>query len=252
MYEYIDLHMLSLHKKVKLTLAKHIKPIEAFEILKAEKAWQKNLTRKEDFYFSPSKTLNSFQYVFLDDPDLTKVNKYEAVVVKTSRDKYQAYVKLSKPIKPNEYKTIAKALINETKADKAVNDTFHLRRLVGFYNTKYNPPSLVIFYAKYSGKPYEIKHTPPTSRWKEAPIKKGGRVLEKCQPNRKTWWEFYSPTAPSFSEVDFAYACYLLKIGYEAEEVKSILREESPKLYERHRNVEDYLERTLKAALRRI
>ena len=85
----------------------------------------------------------------------------------------------------------------------------------------------------------------------ELKIKKGGRALGENKP-RKTWWEFYSGSAPSYSEVDFAFACYLLRLGYEPEEAIAILRQESPELHKRHRNVEDYLNRTVQAALRRI
>jgi len=246
LYSNIDLFMLNLEKRLRLVIASEINPLQAFEILRKENAWWKNKKRSENFYFAPSRKQKSFSWLFLDDVDISKLQGYEAIIVQTSSNKHQAYIRLAKEAEAKEYKKIAKGGVKLFHADKAVVDEYHLRRLPSFLNTKYSPPFLIKWY-RQSGKALEIQaHRPP--QWRKVLIPpKGGVCL-----NRKTWNEFYSPSAPSYSEVDFAYACYLLKLGYEPEEVKNILRQESPELAKRHRDPEDYLDRTVKAALENV
>ena len=249
LYTSIDLFMLNLKKKLRLIIALQISPEEALLALQEERAFEKNKRRTENFYFAPSRSQKTFKWLFLDDVNPQKLKDYEAIIVQTSEKKYQAYIKLDRELKAGEYPEVARQVVRAFEADKAVVDEYHLRRLPGFFNTKYNPPYLVSWRKKV-GRPLKIQaHAPTLRRWKKilTPQTGGGVCLE-----RKTWHQFYSPTAPSYSEADFAFACYLLKLGYQPEQVKDILRQESPQLPKRHHNVEDYLNRTLQAALRRV
>jgi len=256
LYSHIDLFMINLEKKKRLKLAENIPTNQALKVLEKENAWWKNQKRNENLYFAPSHNQKTFSWLFLDDVNPEKLKSFKAIIVQTSQNKFQAYIKLNKALEAENYKEFARQAVKTFQADKAVIDPYHLRRLPSFFNTKYKKPYMISFYCLYWDKelklkelevPPEINTRPP--RWKKIliPTKKGGVCL-----NRKTWDEFYSPSAPSYSEVDFAYACYLLKLGYEPEEVKNILGQESPDLAKRHRNPEDYLDRTVKAALRRI
>jgi hypothetical protein len=248
LYEAIDLFALNLESKKRLLLATNITPEEAYKVLKQENAWWKNKQRNENYYFAPSRKQHTFQWLFLDDVEISTIKPLEAIIVQTSLNKFQAYIKLPKQVKPNELKTIARQAVKHFKADKAVVDPWHLRRLPGLLNTKYTPPYLISWKSQ-KGSTFNIQAQPRPPQWRKVKLekKKGERVLE-----RKTWHEFYNPSAPSFSEVDYAFACYLLKLGFEPDEVEDILRQESPDIHKRHPNLKDYLSRTIQAALRRL
>jgi len=251
LYSSIDLFMLNLQKKLRLVIASEINPIEAFKKLKEENAWWKNEKKLENFYFAPSRSQKTFTWLFLDDIDVSKLQGYEAIIVQTSSNKYQAYIKLAKEVKAGKYKEIAKKAVKLFHADKAVVDEYHLRRLPNFLNTKYSPPFPITWY-KQDGKALKIQAHRPPREWKKILFPKkrekrgGGGVFIK------SWQEFAKPwQVQSLSEVDFAYACYLLSLGLSESEVIEKLKE-SPDLHIRHKNVQDYLARTVEAAKRKI
>ena len=247
----IDIHFIS-HKALfdrslgqKLTIGKNLSISGAVEILKKEKAIWKNKTRKENVYFSFSKANETFNIAFVDD--ITKIEAFKKknhfLLVQTSQNKYQAYFKLDKPVSAFDLYKVQKVLCHIYKGDTGALSPYQLKRLPYFYNTKYEKPFLV--------KPvFEGQNIIPV----EDVLRYYKKTFETTTNNNnnnviknisKTWDDFADP---DLSVADMRYACYLVRCGLSDEEIKQRLLAESPNITTRKRNVEDYLNRTIKKA----
>lgn len=247
----IDLHFIS-HEALfdrnlnkKLTIARAVDVSEAVKVLEKEKAIWKNQSRKENVYFSFSKDNETFNIAFVDDIEKIETfkKKDHFLLVQTSERKYQAYFKLDKPVSSFELYKIQKVLCHIYRGDVGALSPYQLKRLPYFYNTKYNPPFMV--QEVFQGQNvipvdkvlnYYKKHFEPNTNTNN------NNVIKNIS---KTWEDFADP---DLSVADMRYCCYLVRCGLSDEEIKQRLLAESPNITTRKRNVEDYLNRTIKKA----
>jgi len=249
----IDLHFIS-HRALfdrslneKLTLAKAIDVEKAYLILKKENVWWKNQKRKENLYFSFSKDNQTFDIAFVDD--ITRIDAFKKknhyLLVQTSERKYQAYFKLDKPVNAFDLYKIQKVLCTLYRGDIGALSPYQLKRLAGFYNTKYKEP----FFVKPVLKGQNVIPVNEVLNYYkkvfEKPINNKHYRLLKISYNTKTWDDFKTD---DLSVADMRYACYLVRIGLSDDEIKQRLAAESPDISQRKRNLKDYLERTVRKA----
>ena len=252
----IDLHFIS-HKALfdrslneKLTIAKAVNVNDALSILEKEKAWYKNRNRKENVYFSYSKANEIFDIAFIDDIQKIDVfkNKNHFLLVQTSENKYQAYFKLNKAVNSFDLYKVQKVLCYVYKADVGALSPYQLKRLPSFYNTKYEPNFMVqevfkgnntldvdkvlSFYRKHFEKANNINAYKSSNNRNNANI-------------QKTWKDFEDS---DLSVADMRYACYLVRLGLNDDEIAERLLAESPNIITRKRNYKDYIERTIRKA----
>ena len=248
----LDLHFIS-HEALfdrslgqKLTIAKAVDISGAVEVLEKEKAFIKNQKRKENIYFSFSKANETFDIAFVDDIEKIEVfkKKNHFLLVQTSEQKYQAYFKLDKPISASDIYKVQKVLCYLYKGDTGALSPYQLKRLIGFYNTKYEKPFLVK--SVFEGQnviPVEdvLRYYQKTFKT-TANINVNNNLIKNIS---KTWDDF---SDPDLSVADMRYACYLVRCGLSDEEIKEKLLNESPNITTRKRNIRDYLDRTIRKA----
>jgi uncharacterized protein YeeX (DUF496 family) len=174
-----------------------------------------------------------------------------ALVIETSPKNYQAVVRLESSKPYGVRKAIARALAERYQADNASADGQHLIRLAGFTNRKlkhkrldgYYPYVKLIKTASH-GKTIGKKLTETLMEWAEtfmpaainrllamSPLKRGDRIIRLTQ-----------------SEQDFGKACEMIRRGETDEQIEKYLIENSADLSKRHKNVSDYLKRTIQNA----
>lgn len=255
----LDLHFIShpalfdrnLNKK--LTIAKAVDVDTAVKILEKERAHKKNMTRKENVYFSFSKSNETFNIAFVDDIEKIEVfkKKNHFLLIQTSKNKYQAYFRLNRPVNAFELHKIQKVLCYVYKGDTGALSPYQLKRLITFYNTKYEPNFLVsvVFTGDNILRADDVLDFYKKHFEKDSNINTSTTITIKNKVIIKTWNDFEDS---DLSRADMRYCCYLVRMGLSDEEIKERLLAESPNIRERKRNVEDYLKRTIKKARRYI
>lgn len=249
----IDLHFIS-HRALfdrslneKLTIAKSVNASEAIIVLQKENAFWKNKQRKENVYFSYSKSNEAFDIAFIDD--IQKIDKFKEkqhfLLVQTSSKKYQAYFKLSRFVNQFELYKIQKALCHVYSGDTGALSPYQLKRLPAFYNTKYNPHFLVR--VVFQGA--KILDVDKVLAFYEKHFEKVNNIntyrRSNYQNKIKAWLDFADS---DLSVADMKYVCYLVRMGLSDKEITERLLNESPRIRERKRNYKDYIERTIRKA----
>ena len=188
-----------------------------------------------------------------------------AVLVETSPDNYQAWIRVSNtPIPAAQATAIAKELARIHQSDPNSADFRHYGRLAGFTNRK---PK----HQKSNGDfPFAILRGYKGRLCKDAP-----RLLEEIQPEGSETGEgIFLPLAnqldenpveyfqsqlgyhqgcKSPSEVDFAIVCKMLNLGFDRPAITTALDCASPNLAERKAgHLTDYINRTIDAAIERL
>jgi len=239
-----------------------------------------NLIAKESnqIYIRP----NSSSFILVDDLSLEMARKmwsegYQCcVLLQTSPQNYQAWVKVSPSPIPNELSTaVGKILAEKFNGDKASVDYRHLGRLAGFPNMKPkylteegtypivsldyageriadNAP-LLLEEAEKSLQKVVVYNDDIEALFEKASIKVNiprtsqsavefAELLYQCK--------LYELDNPDFSTVDFWVCLRLIQRGFCYEDVFNALDRFSPNLEERKKgHINDYLNRTINACL---
>jgi hypothetical protein len=216
--------------------------------------------------------LDTVDRIFLD---FDRPGAYEAfrkdydptLVINTSQNKYQVFLKLSEPTQKAETKSISKTIANLYNADRTF-DLARIFRLPGFRNRKYPSRPLVsitefnqqITYAPYN-LPCELSKPLPSQREKKdiaqhSPHENNATAGFSRNRNRYDYSHFLRNAPPKlngepdYSRADWRYAVYLFsQSSFDSEDVKEILQAESPNLDTRKgAGIENYLDKTVERA----
>ena len=193
-----------------------------------------------------SKETTHTKTVFVDlDADSSEIKEKSAVYVPTRhKGHYHVYFHVIKPIQRGEYKDLARVVMRtpelQGKADIAAVDFRHGRKISE--NATFGSDTKLcmdVFREYIQKKCTRIKSNPSNLH-----------ISEKEGKNILTWTKFkaFSYT-DDISVIDFRYAVYALEKGMQPEKVKEILAEESENIEQRHRNVDDYVNRTVEKAM---
>lgn len=224
--------------------------------------------------------------ILVDDLDRSQIAKIRfsgmapACVVETSPRNFQAWISLGpEPMPMAERSLVAKRLAEEFGGDKASADANHYGRLAGFTNRKENrrtssgAPFVLCWEAtgedaEESGmlrdwakmRRQEIEAAEKKAETPALPIKAKDRK-RRFEPG-KAFSAYFSQwlksakstgTPVDLSRGDFAIACRMLTEGYDDVEIEISMKNFSPDILTRKANhVEDYINRTIKAAYKRI
>lgn len=163
-----------------------------------------------------------------------------------------------------EYKAFQKYCVFIFDADISASDIYHLRRVPCFVNNKYLHQPVVKF-VKNTGNGSLKKLFDDFKKFalleKEEKEENKNRIFKlfklrsdsnsnKSNKDKTKKWEDFVRDGLSASEVDFRYCIFLHSKSYDKKEIRKILTEESPLLFERKKNhVDDYLDRTIEKSL---
>ncbi len=241
----------------RITIANSIKFSDVREVLYKENAIFKNSLKssnKENVYFSYSRNNTSFNIAFVDDLQGESVGifkrKNHFCLVQTSQLKYQGYFLLDRYTNADELYKIQKVLQEVYKGDKGALGAFQLKRMTGFFNTKYEPAFLVkVVYVGAARvnvdkilQYYELHFKPDKVKYPEKFFDK------KSDGNLKCWQDFN--IKDDKSQVDMSYAVYLVRMGFDEDDIYERLLEESEGIKERKgKYIDDYIERTIAKAI---
>ena len=237
-----------------------------------------------DIYVTPVDP--SKHYFLLDDLKKEQVDKVikagfePALVLESSKDNFQVLLVCDRVVKDfsdtEREDASAKRVLDELKrmfgADKNVNLNQPFR-MAGFNNRKQTRNNFIVkihywsqqMSAKIREMVDEVKKTVQVVRQKQYEKATETRRPSKTEPSKaafddfKKLWRKYRDLAYvkvkrgdwekiDLSIIDFRAACDMLRKGYDAEEV-SLCLYYSPKLEQRHANVDDYVKRTVKRAI---
>ncbi|NPA75841.1 MAG: hypothetical protein GXO25_07170 [Euryarchaeota archaeon] len=212
--------------------------------------------------------------VFLDDVPVSRITQLpeKCILVETSPGKFQAHFYVSFKVEQSAIddvggfdefaKLVQKSLVYYFEADQGSVDLYHLRKLPGFRNTKYDDAPQVRIVARDK---YDIENAITNDdvlkivgdsyiNYVEH-RKVAKRVFKSMeQPANKTWADFYYEARAKgkvdLSVVDMKYAVYLASHGVDADVIRDALMAESKDIAIRKRgHLDDYLDRTVNKAL---
>lgn len=189
------------------------------------------------------------------------------LVINTSPNKYQCFLKLSEPVSKAEAKAISKALSKQYNADHTF-DLARIFRLPDFRNVKYPERPLAVIsefnpqttYSPYN-LPCERELTKPASAGEKRddtniiPTKNNSN-LSLSVSRQYDYSHFLNSVPdknngePDYSRADFRYAVYLLSQShFDSNDVKDILQAESPMIQKRKGSgLDNYLQKTVERA----
>ena len=222
--------------------------------------------------------------VFVDDipENMFPLLPPDTLLVQTSetegKRKYQAHFKYTVELEnrgysPEELDSIAKQVFRRVveyyKGDPGSKDPYHLRKVPGFVNNKYStrPPEVKIVRPKEIGMNWDTARmdlekmvSAVAGLKKIEEIEKTEKVEIPKQEIKLNWRDFYRIVAEEtpqwqrvdLNNVDMKYAIYLAFHGLTEDEIKERIRKERPDIAQKKKgHVEDYLNRTLKKAIKR-
>ena len=235
---------------------------------------------KRDPYTKELKHRTLYVKVFIDDipqemiPKLPRRADYDnmsfsnTLLVKTSPGKYQAHFVMAYRYTPRDEgmdnpKILALGLFRffnyYYKGDIGSRDPYHLRKVPGFLNTKYDDAPAIKWEVAPSPEfdPEEVYNE--YYAWLEVyddveKVRSRGTV-PKREPAQKRWIDFYNDMLEKegtvdLSRVDMRYAVYLASRGYDETEIAQALIAESMDIEIRKRgHLDDYLKRTVEKAI---
>lgn len=242
-YGKIDIATIS--EKGRIILHQNIKDVNKVNLnrLKAFEA------KGEGIYFRPTQK-DKHDTIFLDDVPLqTAIKLAGATIVLTSLNKFQAHIKLDDTVIESDAKMLQYTLCNSTESDRGCSgDIYHFRRLPGFINQKYADRPIVNIIAKTEGLMSADKLKKNVVKQQE--IRRAVKIkAKKHTQNIKTWNDFQDS---DLSVSDMRYAVYLAAKGYTENTIKNKLLDESIDITLRHKNINDYLSRTINKAVQYV
>lgn len=217
----------------------------------------------------------AYPYAFVDDltyNDLVKMRNDGlglAIVIESSPKRYHGWIKVDdKPIKRSELTAICKELADRYNGDKMAADWRHYGRLAGYTNRKpkyknergYQPfVKLAAATKKIAPNAKLLRDDIARQAIKELPkkpVKSNISVFRKMKfpVNSKTnnnddAYTFFSKemsrrSQNDVSADDFFVTMKMVEHGYPLEKIKAALIAESPQLADRHKDYEEYSNRT--------
>lgn len=232
-------------------------------------------SRGFDVYLTPMD--KRWHYIVVDDmtPQTLKAMRsagYQpALVQESSKDNLQAIVKAARVESPDE-QSIANQLVRELNqqfGDPKFTGVIHPFRMAGFSNKKAGKRNAFTRVLEAVGAVCSAAMRFLSSKREKiaqeaAMAAAEGRRQDKIariqDPKRHALagpTRAYQVHAKRIgtrdgSAMDFGVACEMLKAGFDRDEVRQAIQDGSPEIEVRHRNVDDYLDRTLDAAQARI
>jgi hypothetical protein len=195
-----------------------------------------------DIYIRPV----GWQYVLLDDLKrevLEELATFKpAVLVETSPDNFQAWLIFPDvPATRQDALTVCRELAERFKADPGAAEPDHVGRLPGYTNRKpkYRKPDGNFPFVRLCGAEHRLTTYTPLYT---APA--GGAACGK-PPTVKREKDVNNSDQ---SRADFGNVCRLIREGKSDSEIAVWLLNNSPRINERKRNVQDYIERTTRKA----
>jgi len=235
---------------------------DAFTVLKREKAWYKNVVLKKSVLWNFSKENEKFNIVLLDDIEqIEEFKRNNCFLLWNTSSKYQAAFLLNEYVKADDVKRIQRVLIKVYGGDVGGIGASHNKRMPGFYNTKYAEDSPYVGIQHIGTEVLDVEYLLDMyKRLFEEEEKRRQKVQQSIfevkyyshfrhdDKVRKAWRDYFIEKQ-NRSQADIAYAIYLMSKGYSDEQVVQALLIESEDLETRKRgHLEDYLERTIRAA----
>ena len=264
LYGSIELYSLN-YKKGKFQLYLHGKrAFSDVDDLPWKKIQQLQQKEGENILFAPAKN-DQIRAVFIDDIPAEKISELPqgSIAIQTSKNKFQAHIPLSKPVSEEEAADIQKTLVNVYNGDISSTDVYHLRRLPGFRNWKYQEPFFSgIAYVQTEGKTLDVvlANAKQTQRqfktWKKQVNEywqnNDPRVQEEAQEIINTLsgkWDTLYEQKQDPSAADFSWCLACFQRGYDPQAIAVALLEVSRDLATRKQgHIQDYVERTVAKA----
>ena len=224
-----------------------------------------------DVYFRPHAASQNAGYVLLDFDDgpcplaaMRAAGHTPCLVVETSPGHQQAWVRVtSYSAMPAWATAVARRLALQYGADLASADWRHLGRLAGFTNRKPArlqpnglPPWVRVVVWRRDGALSEVGSAAATAVPDR--VSHGPAAADMGGGTRPStlYWQCLDALGllrrfpvPDWSIADYRVARLLLQGGCGAEQVATILRQSSPGFPRRHAHPDDYLRRTVQAAI---
>jgi hypothetical protein len=252
-------------------------------LLKDVNVFYKNIVKRENIYLAVTPKTEYLNFIWLDDIKLENISdkqKEYLTLIETSEGNYQAWIQLDKVYKENKVQEVKKYLVEQLKADKAATAKIQPMRLPGFYSYKHEIP----FYVKVVNQAIEklnvdvmlkkIQKSTLTS------ISRTQQAIPKPKNNSDIWKQysyyktqlfynyedrFFDPlderdmiikfvkddTDNKVDEnvIDINYIYQLVIRDYKKNEIFNYLDKSRPDLTIKHKNTDDYFERTYLKAL---
>jgi len=238
---------------------KPLLPEDAYQLLKKENAWYKNIKDKKSVLFQFAKD-QTYNIVIVDDIPINGIRKKDVFLIwQTSPNKYQVAFILDKYVDAETVIKIQRVIIDQCGGDKGCVGATHNVKVPGFYNTKYLVDAP---YVRVQHRGTNVLHVDQILRFYEMKLKpkenrteNNTNTLSSNQSNyklpdekKKDWLHFYAIKQDK-SAADFSYALYLMHFNLSDEEIRQILLNESDDIENRKaRHLDDYLERTVRKA----
>lgn len=230
-----------------------------------------------DIYFRPAPLPDGKHppFAFVDDVNESQVRQMHAdglpfaVLIQSSPGNFQGWVRLGKePLPPHEVTKAAQTLAERYGADPASATHRHYGRLSGFTNRKPERRT-------EKGPPFALLHKPvPGIAPGAADLMKEVRETLRAEEDARLRAELERRNAAAFwgdrdrlddaaayflrarerartddeSARDFSACLAMFRRGYDLDQVSAAMHQASPDLERRHRNVEDYIRRTVEKA----
>lgn len=209
--------------------------------------------------------------IFIDDISREKgeelLKDYQGMLIETSSNKYQVHLRLQKPLNERDIAIVQKVLTARLEGDRASTDTYHLRRLPGFSNHKYEQrPWVKVVKYNFERKQKKINGQEIVQEYRADKTKqleglhniellasrKGKKELERLEAIL-TYNKFIEGWDADLSVADFRFTMHLLSKGFNDHAIKEALKVASPDIMTRKKgHLEDYLDRTLANAKERL
>lgn len=230
-----------------------------------------------NIYIRPAECDNT-PIILVDDIDEDNIKKLNdiginvAIIIETSKNNYQVWIKLHESIAPEIKSQIAKNITKFAHGDPASAEKRHYGRLAGFTNRKekYNIAGKFPYVlCRYSGGDIAKKSKELIEK-AENYIEQSNKSIEenKIEIRRNTAniettnslfikyfeeWTRKQCGEIDASKGDFAAAARLLQEGHAPEAVEAAISHESPEIETRKgKNVSSYAARTVQAARKRL
>ena len=249
------------------------KPLSFEDLMDSKKIYvlcKENIILKKNIYILPKG--KEFDYWFIDDVTEFNLDKIKRIygniclLIQSSPANFQCVLKTPYFDDDNVMKNRFLKHLNKQYGDPKLTGYPHTFRLAGFFNTKekhcvngrYPYVNLLIANNEVSKKLYSEFVDFRNDKMEELGVIKS--QLNKDLGTKKTYKthksykqiknmealanSFYSKY-DDLSVADYVFADVLMKYNVPVDDIKNILLEYSPNIFERHKNIDNYLEITL-------
>ncbi len=206
--------------------------------------------------------VDNINRIFLDFDDAEAYKHFKSdykstVAVKTSPGKFQCFLMLSNPAPKHLVKHIGKTLARKYGADHCF-DLARVFRLPGFRNYKYPEHPLTRVVEFNLCQLYSTNDLPCETKELKNATKKVERDNDgNSQTYKKYSYAHFRSMAPlkasgepDYSQADLSYSIFLFGLGFNNQQVKDALLNESPSLLNRKKGgIDNYLNKTINKAM---